>query len=91
MQSLDCFNYLCSIQSGTFRIGKIKTHNFIMALRQFLARRSRVSTVYTDNCSNFVGASNVFTVLKSSNIQYKANQIKLLPVGGENGGRLWSD
>ncbi|XP_054713646.1 uncharacterized protein LOC129223104 [Uloborus diversus] len=38
-------------------VSSISTETFIQALRRFIARRGRPSVVYTDNGTNFVGAS----------------------------------
>ncbi|GFX88620.1 integrase_H2C2 domain-containing protein [Trichonephila clavipes] len=39
-------------------VSSLSTESFMQALRRFWARRGRVSTRYTDNGTNFVGAAN---------------------------------
>ena len=39
-------------------VKSLSTESFIMALRRFVARRGRVSIIYSDNGTNFEGASN---------------------------------
>lgn len=41
----------------------LSTECFLMALRRFIARRGRVQVIYTDNGTNFIGASNTLKQL----------------------------
>ena len=36
----------------------LDTDSFIQALRQMIARRENIRTIYSDNGSNFIGAEN---------------------------------
>ncbi|XP_054706953.1 uncharacterized protein LOC129216761 [Uloborus diversus] len=39
-------------------VSDISTQSFLLALRRFIARRGRVTTIYSDNGKNFVGLNN---------------------------------
>lgn len=56
-------------------IQSLSSHAFIQALRRFIARRGRVSTIYSDNGTNFVGVNAALQqldwddILKESDLQ----------------------
>ncbi|GBM35636.1 hypothetical protein AVEN_244522-1 [Araneus ventricosus] len=72
----------------------VSTEAFLMALRRFVARRGRCSTIYCDNDTNFVGAANVLRSLdwkKLSSVEQLmvstgSSTLQLLH-GGVDGGR----
>ncbi|KAG8180967.1 hypothetical protein JTE90_024716 [Oedothorax gibbosus] len=52
--------FSCAVyRSVHFELAKdISAQSFLLALRRFISRRGRVTTIYSDNGTNFVGASN---------------------------------
>lgn len=44
-------------------VSSLSTESFLLALRRFIARRGRCETMYCDNGTNFVGASNLLRSL----------------------------
>jgi len=66
--------------------GDMSTDSFLLTLRRFIARRGKPQTIYSDNCTNFVGAevelrkalnllnqSNLNNYLLERNIKWKFN------------------
>ncbi|XP_035219278.1 uncharacterized protein LOC118192422 [Stegodyphus dumicola] len=57
--------FTCAIYRAVhFELTKsLSADSFIMALRRFIARRGRISILYTDNGTNFVGTNNALNEL----------------------------
>lgn len=47
--------------------GDLGTDSFILALRQFIARRGQLETIWSDNAISFVGVNELKNILKKSN------------------------
>ncbi|OXA48910.1 uncharacterized protein LOC110854898 [Folsomia candida] len=50
-------------------VGSISTESFLLALERFIARRGRPTTIYSDNGTNFTGASHYFKELNWKKIE----------------------
>lgn len=50
--------YLCYIPGGSLRTS-MSTELFIIAVRGFIARRGRISTIYSDKGTTFAGCNNL--------------------------------
>ncbi|XP_035219011.1 uncharacterized protein LOC118192209 [Stegodyphus dumicola] len=94
--------FTCAIYRAVhFELTKsLSADSFIMALRRFIARRGRISILYTDNGTNFVGTNNALNELdweKIKNNGWSSQQLRRLngslilqPLpGGEDFGRGW--
>jgi hypothetical protein len=57
--------YTCAVYRAVHLelVTSLSTDAFIMSLRRFIARRGRVTTIYSDNGTNFVGTANALKTL----------------------------
>ncbi|XP_035233641.1 uncharacterized protein LOC118205464 [Stegodyphus dumicola] len=87
--------FTCAIYRAVhFELTKsLSADSFIMALRRFIARRGRISILYTDNGTNFVDTNNALNELdwgKIMELRRLNGNLILQPLpGGEDFGRGW--
>lgn len=68
-------SWVCLFTCAVFRavhlelVTTLSTEGFIEALRRFVARRGRPTTIYSDNGTNFTGASNILRSIDWDKIQ----------------------
>ncbi|UYV61147.1 hypothetical protein LAZ67_1003576 [Cordylochernes scorpioides] len=75
----------------------LSTDSFMASLRRFMARRGKPSDIYSDNATNFKGASNFFRtqfqLLNSQSVQRLVTEELItwhfIPPGGPHFGGLW--
>ncbi|UYV60129.1 ASAP1 [Cordylochernes scorpioides] len=75
----------------------LSTDSFMASLRGFMARRGKPSDIYSDNATNFKGASNFFRtqfqLLNSQSVQRLVTEELItwhfIPPGGPHFGGLW--
>ncbi|UYV60592.1 hypothetical protein LAZ67_1001615 [Cordylochernes scorpioides] len=75
----------------------LSTDSFMALLRRFMARRGKPSDIYSDNATNFKGASNFFRtqfqLLNSQSVQRLVTEELItwhfIPPGGPHFGGLW--
>jgi transposase InsO family protein len=79
----------------------LTTEAFLAALRHFIARRGKPSTIYSDNGTNFQGAANqlheIYNMLQSSSEMARVRDFlanegcdwKFIPPHGPHFGGLW--
>ncbi|XP_021960214.1 uncharacterized protein LOC110856080 [Folsomia candida] len=67
--------WICLFTCAVYRcvhlelVGSISTESFLLALERFIARRGRPTTIYSDNGTNFTGASHYFKELNWKKIE----------------------
>ncbi|XP_054287987.1 uncharacterized protein LOC129003716 [Macrosteles quadrilineatus] len=74
-------------------VQSLSTESFISALRRFISRRGRISLIYTDNGTNFVGTNNILKRLdwKTISRKFEIQQItwKFNPPSAPWWGGMW--
>ena len=82
-------------------VTSLTTEAFLAALRRFIARRGKPRTIYSDNCTNFQGASNelheIYNMLHSSSQMARVQDFlasegcdwKFIPQHAPHFGGLW--
>ncbi|GBM50664.1 hypothetical protein AVEN_203992-1 [Araneus ventricosus] len=69
----------------------LSTDNFILALRRFIARRGRPSTIYSDNGTNFIGMDNSLKTINLRRLETSFTPItcKFIPPAAPWWGGFW--
>lgn len=77
-------------------VSDLSTEAFLLALRGFISRRSKPSTLYCDNATNFLGASNElnkFLLVNKEDINNfcsdEGMKFAFIPPYAPNFGELW--
>nr|XP_023023541.1 uncharacterized protein LOC111511741 [Leptinotarsa decemlineata] len=70
-------------------VSDLSTDTFIAALKRFMSRRGRVSYIFSDNATNFVGASRIFMDLMKVATQEEQIEWKFIPPSSPHFGGLW--
>lgn len=69
-------------------VGSLTTHDFMAALRRFVARRGQVTTMHSDNGTNFVGAARLMKEL-SAFLCTRGIEWSFIPAQAPHFGGLW--